>query len=366
MTSREHLYFYSELKGLPAAAIPSVVEAKLQQFGLKIHEHNYAANLSGGNKRKLMAACALIGDPPIILADEPSAGMDPVARRFMWGMIKNVATRRKRSSVLLSTHSMEECEALCSRSAILVNGVFRCLGTNSAICERYGGGYDLMIKVQRPTRQELQQMMDALQLKEDHKLDWNWATATMQAQNNAFFVAALNGKGSPYTDKYSTVAPAVFVEWFIFAIRFHALHASIPKMAENVELVEWHSPMARYKLITKRSLGELFAVIEANKAILKVLEYSLSATTLEQIFNNFARHQEVSVEEAAGGGTNDATALPVEDLAFYVEQAAAVPLPADMGALQLEPGPANDVTVIDLGEAKPMQEGTPRPDQPQV
>merc|ERR1712023_489403 len=133
MTTREHLYFYSNLKGVPRSQIPAVTEAKLNQLGLKSFEKNYAANLSGGNKRKLMVACSLIGDPPIILADEPSAGMDPVARRFMWSVIQNVAKRRKRSSVLLSTHSMEECEALCTSSAIMVNGVFRCLGTNRSI-----------------------------------------------------------------------------------------------------------------------------------------------------------------------------------------------------------------------------------------
>merc|ERR1712187_873865 len=104
---------------------------------------NYAANLSGGNKRKLMVAVALIGDAPMVLADEPSAGMDPVARRFMWSVIQNlVSARRKRSAVLLSTHSMEECEALCQRSAIMVNGVFRCLGSNREIRTRYGGGYE--------------------------------------------------------------------------------------------------------------------------------------------------------------------------------------------------------------------------------
>jgi len=345
MTAREHLVFYSNLKGLPANQIASVSEAKLQQFGLKPYEHNYAANLSGGNKRKLMAACALIGDPPIILCDEPSAGMDPVARRFMWGMIKNVATRRKRSSVLLSTHSMEECEALCSRSVIMVNGVFRCLGTNQAICERYGGGFDLMVKVQRPSQEELSNLITALNLAEDHRLDLQWATNTIAAQNNEFLAAALKGKGSPYSDPKARVTPAVFAEWWVFATRFHVLHAFAPKVAESVELVEWHSPMARYKLKSKRGLGALFAMIEANKETLKVLEYSISATTLEQIFNSFARHQEVAQEDASD--VQKVASWVAVDLQDYMEIAQRAPLPPGQAPVTFEPD------VVSSGEPLP-------------
>ena len=84
--------------------------------------------MSGGNKRKVCVAIALIGNPPIILLDEPSAGMDPEARRFMWSIVANIA-QNKSSAVVLTTHSMEEAEALSTKMGIMVKGgIFKCFG----------------------------------------------------------------------------------------------------------------------------------------------------------------------------------------------------------------------------------------------
>lgn len=333
MTTREHLFFYSNLKGVPSNQIPQVVESKLRQMSLKPFESNYAANLSGGNKRKLMVACALIGDPPIILADEPSAGMDPVARRFMWSVIQNVAARRKRSSVLLSTHSMEECEALCTRSVMMVNGVFRCLGTNHEICERYGGGYDLMVKVQRPSNEEMSALVQAWGQPEEARLNKVWASGL--AQDHPFLEAALMGTAvSPFADPLSTVTPRVLAEWCIVTGRFHKVHAFIPTIAENVELVFWHYPIARYKVVTKRSLGDLFDLMEKNKSSLNVLEYSISATTLDQIFHSFAQHQEGNEDEVGAGVVRD-------NINTYLQVATNSPLPQEASAAQNAPALQN-------------------------
>ena len=74
-----------------------------------------ANNLSGGNKRKLSVAIAILGNPPIVFLDEPSTGVDPQAKRFMWNIISKISTLRKKSAVIITTHSMEEAEALCSK-----------------------------------------------------------------------------------------------------------------------------------------------------------------------------------------------------------------------------------------------------------
>lgn len=68
---------------------------------------------------------ALIGNPPVVFLDEPSAGMDPEARRFMWTIIDNL---KQFSTIILTTHSMEEAEGLCSKVAIQVKGRLECLG----------------------------------------------------------------------------------------------------------------------------------------------------------------------------------------------------------------------------------------------
>merc|ERR1719482_219401 len=106
-----------------------------------------AGSLSGGNKRKLSVAIATTAEPPMVFLDEPSAGMDPVARRFMWSVIQGIAERRKKSVVILTTHSMEEAEALCSRIAIQVDGRFRCLGTAQQIKHSYGKGLELNVRI---------------------------------------------------------------------------------------------------------------------------------------------------------------------------------------------------------------------------
>lgn len=81
-------------------------------------ENKLAGTYSGGNKRKLSVAIAMLGNPPTVSLDEPSTGMDPAARRFMWSVISRISTKRKSSSVILTTHSMEEAEALSTRIAI--------------------------------------------------------------------------------------------------------------------------------------------------------------------------------------------------------------------------------------------------------
>lgn len=84
MTVEETIKFYGLIKGIPIYRLGPVVEKAIRDLNLQDHRNKLAGNLSGGNKRKLSVAIALIGNPPIILLDEPSAGMDPEARRFMW------------------------------------------------------------------------------------------------------------------------------------------------------------------------------------------------------------------------------------------------------------------------------------------
>ena len=76
--------------------------------------------------------------------DEPTSGVDPRARQFLWSIVKGLVSAGQ--SVLLTTHSMAECEALCSRVGIMVNGSFRCLGSPQQLKSTYGQGYKLKIR----------------------------------------------------------------------------------------------------------------------------------------------------------------------------------------------------------------------------
>jgi ATP-binding cassette, subfamily A (ABC1), member 3 len=127
----EHLQFYAIIKGVPLDLHKDIIEVAIKELNLSDHRFKPAGTLSGGNKRKLSVAIAIMGNPPIILLDEPSAGMDPEARRFMWKVVSNISQRDKKSAVILTTHSMEEAEALSTKMGIMVRGgIFKCFGSS--------------------------------------------------------------------------------------------------------------------------------------------------------------------------------------------------------------------------------------------
>ena len=157
MTVEEHLVFYAKIKGIPADLQNDYVQNSIIDLNLADHRKKPSGTLSGGNKRKLSVAIATLGNPPIILLDEPSAGMDPEARRFMWQVVAGISQRDKKSAVVLTTHSMEEAEALSTKMGIMVRGgIFKCFGSSQHIKNKFGTGYELEIKIKKPTSSELE------------------------------------------------------------------------------------------------------------------------------------------------------------------------------------------------------------------
>ncbi|KAJ0389466.1 hypothetical protein ATCC90586_010337 [Pythium insidiosum] len=151
LTVREHLELFAQIKGVPRSELANVVQEKMEQLNLTAFENKLAGSLSGGNKRKLSVAIAMIGSPSILFLDEPSTGMDPVSRRFMWDVISEISTYNKEATVVLTTHSMEECEALCTRVGIMVGGGLKCLGSIQHLKGRFGDGLMFDAKLQPPS-----------------------------------------------------------------------------------------------------------------------------------------------------------------------------------------------------------------------
>lgn len=145
LTGREHLELFARLRGVPEAQVAETARLGLCRLGLPQYADQPAGTYSGGNKRKLATALALVGDPAVVFLDEPTTGMDPSARRFLWNSL--LAVVRQGRSVVLTSHSMEECEALCTRLAIMVNGRFRCLGSAQRLKSRFGTGHTLTLRV---------------------------------------------------------------------------------------------------------------------------------------------------------------------------------------------------------------------------
>lgn len=112
---------------------------------LEEYRHVKSHKLSGGNKRKLCVVMSLIGNPSLVFLDEPSAGVDPIARRYLWSILHSSALEKKRS-IVMTTHSINEAESLCDRIGILIKGEFYCIDSPLELKKRYGKGYRAMVK----------------------------------------------------------------------------------------------------------------------------------------------------------------------------------------------------------------------------
>ncbi|XP_052408200.1 phospholipid-transporting ATPase ABCA3 [Carassius gibelio] len=228
MTGRETLSMYARLRGIPEKYVTACVENVLRSLLLEPHADKLVRSYSGGNKRKLSAGMALIGGPPVIFLDEPSTGMDPVARRLLWDAITR--TRESGKAIIITSHSMEECEALCTRLAVMVNGQFKCLGSPQHLKSKFGSGYTLLAKVRVET--ELEEM--DLQLFKD------------------------------------------FIE------------STFPGSL----LKDEHHGMVHYHLTDKAlTWAQVFGVLETAKEKYSIEDYCVSQISLEQVFLSFAQFQ---------------------------------------------------------------------------
>lgn len=135
MTVLEHLRFYAQIRGVPD--VEHNVREVIRAVGLSPYSSRMAAKLSGGNKRKLSLGVALMGNPTVLLLDEPSSGMDAAAKRVMWRTLASVVPGR---SLVLTTHSMEEADALANRAGIMAKKMLA-LGTTDYLRRKHGDAY---------------------------------------------------------------------------------------------------------------------------------------------------------------------------------------------------------------------------------
>uniref|UniRef100_A0A4W5MWW6 ATP binding cassette subfamily A member 3 n=1 Tax=Hucho hucho TaxID=62062 RepID=A0A4W5MWW6_9TELE len=231
MTGRETLSMYARLRGIPEKYVSGCVENVLRSLLLEPHADKLCRSYSGGNKRKLSAAVALIGGPPVIFLDEPSTGMDPVARRLLWDAVTR--TRESGKAIIITSHSMEECEALCTRLAVMVNGQFKCLGSPQHLKSKFGSGYTLLAKVRVDKEVE----------DSDLQLFKDFIESTFP--------------GSLLTDE--------------------------------------HQGMVHYHLTDKTlTWAQVFGTLEAAKEKYNIDDYAVSQISLEQVFLSFAQFQHCS------------------------------------------------------------------------
>ena len=136
MTCDEVMEYQGRLYYMPIREIREKTDRLLDFVGLSDFRKTSVRNLSGGMKRKLMICRALLTDPEIILLDEPTAGMDAIARRQTWGLLRELHQRG--ITTLLTTHYMEEAETLCERVALMDNGRLNVIDTPAGLIEDLG------------------------------------------------------------------------------------------------------------------------------------------------------------------------------------------------------------------------------------
>lgn len=228
ISCREHLELYAAIRGVPSKDITRLSDAFLAGLQMKEHANKPASACSGGTRRKLSFAMAMVGNPAVVLMDEPSTGMDPRSKRFLWDTI--LASFQGTRGAILTTHAMEEADALCSRVGIMVKGELKCIGPTQHLKNLYGAGYTLEMK--------LKDLSSVKTVSERHQ----------------------------------------------------GVIAYVKNLFNDSKLVESFSDRLVFEIPQKdvSSVAQCFRNLEKAKRDLNIVEYSFSQTTLEQVFLKFS------------------------------------------------------------------------------
>jgi lipooligosaccharide transport system ATP-binding protein len=134
-TVAENLLVFGRYFGLPDSTIRARLPELLDFAGLAGRASSRIQTLSGGMRRRLMLARALVNDPEVVFMDEPTTGLDPQARHVIWDRLRQLLARHK--TIVLTTHFMEEAERLCDRIAIMDRGRFIAEGSPRELIARH-------------------------------------------------------------------------------------------------------------------------------------------------------------------------------------------------------------------------------------
>ncbi|KAH7077388.1 hypothetical protein FB567DRAFT_632250 [Paraphoma chrysanthemicola] len=271
MTVTEHLYFYARARGVPDPK--SSVDAILQATGLHRFENRLASKLSGGNKRKLSLGIALMGNPSVLLLDEPSSGMDAAAKRVMWRTLLGVAAPGR--ALLITTHSMEEADKLATRVGIMKRKMLA-LGTVGDLGEQYGDAWVVQLVLKSApdtTEQEMESVKEWVRQRiPGVQLD-KWGSRGGGHGQLRFKV--LKAAADPST------APVVEDK------ESKLLEADVRPVTTNASSAS----------IDLNSIPGLIQLLETNREQLGLEYYSVSPTTLDEVFLRVVGEEE---EEEAG------------------------------------------------------------------
>ncbi|KAF5933663.1 hypothetical protein HYC85_029834 [Camellia sinensis] len=251
LSGEEHLHLFASIKGLPPSSIESVAQESLAEVRLTESAKIRAGSYSGGMKRRLSVAIALIGDPKLVILDEPTTGMDPITRRHVWDIIEDA---KKGRAIILTTHSMEEADILSDRIGIMAKGRLRCIGTSIRLKSKFGTGFIANISFSGGT------------------------------------------SGTPDRGEDVTMMHHETVK------QFFKSHLDVVPKEENKAFLTYVIPHDREELMTN-----FFAELQDRQGEFGIADIQLGLTTLEEVFLNIARQAEL--ESAAAEGSLATLAL---------------------------------------------------------
>jgi len=261
MTAIEHLRFYARARGV--RNVEHNVDQIIHAVGLSQFKDRMAAKLSGGNKRKLSLGIALIGNPSVLLLDEPSSGMDAASKRVMWRTLRSVSEGR---SLVLTTHSMEEADALADRAGIMAKRMLA-VGTSDTLRKKHGDAHHVHVV---------------------HK-DAPFSSDKDMEEIKAFVRRAFPG---------AETEDRVFHGQLRFSVpndRTATRDASSP--IESVDSKKGAITSVRPASdVSSNSISALFAQLETNKEKLGFGYYSVSQATLDQVFLSIITKARVAEE----------------------------------------------------------------------
>ncbi|XP_074871065.1 ATP-binding cassette sub-family A member 9-like isoform X2 [Carettochelys insculpta] len=248
LTVQQHLEVYAAVKGLRKEDAAVTIRRIAKALELQDHLKKPIRKLSAGVTKKVCFALSMLGKPTVLLLDEPSTGMDPKGQSHVWKAIR-AALKNKEQGAILTTHYMEEAEAVCDRVAIMVCGKLRCIGAVQYLKSKFGKGYLLEIKVKDPAQ-------------------------------------------------------------------IDRLHMEIVRIFPQAARQEWVSSLLVYKIPMQDALplSQTFSKLEAAKRTFGLEEYSFSLNTLEQVFLELSREQEMDNFDMALEGTFEWNRLQQDDL----------------------------------------------------
>ena len=309
----ENLEFYASIKGIKKSSIQSLVNAMIKEMALDEFTNKIAGRLSGGNKRKLAVAISMLCNPPIILLDEPSTGMDPEARRFMWSVIHKMSTKGRKSSVIMTTHSMDEAETLCKRMAIMVNGEFVCMGKANQIKDKYGYGYEADVRIKPMNESQKKEIYDKFNIDKNLLVTFENINSILDKMGKNNFSdelkeGRLGERIKREIELNGNVHISSLLNWIFFvenALKFIIKGKNYFDEIIVSEHIENNFLFKMKKEHSNKSIGFFFGLFEEGKESCFVTEYSIQKTSLEQIFNKFAASQGKTKEQMEENNDND-------------------------------------------------------------